>query len=451
VNARTYIARSICALLAGFAGLGVSSPALAQRANGPYSGALGGGQDDAARTQGLDLHAQMFGGLDQNLFPDSEAASALDPRLKESSSSAGVAAGLLYGRRSDNAQFILNGSANASEYSSSPVLASAYQGNTSLSTKLTRSLTFEANGSASYSPFYEFAPFSSGSMTNAGLFGGGNPEALAGGFDYAAVAERVVRLDGAIGLTENFTKRTSLSVGASGRDWRMPDSSQNDMRSWGGHASLRHSLTRALGVHLGYGREQTEYALADLAPYVNETIDAGVDYGNTLSFARRTALSFTTSTSMMRYLGDTHYRLNGSAQLTRGFRRSWSASVGYNRDTDFRIGFREPLLIDSVNAGVGGQLALRARWSAGGGYTRGTVGFGSDTFAGYTGSSRLNFALTRSLAAFAQYAYYHYDMPAGASQLDLVSSFSRQTGTVGLTLSLRLINDVRAPKPTQQP
>jgi hypothetical protein len=125
--------------------------------------------------------------------------------------------------------------------------------------------------------------------------------------------------------------------------------------------------------------------------------------------------------------------------------------VGYTRDTDFTLGFAAPLLNDSVSAGVGGQLALRVKWSAGGGYSRGTVGFGSDTFAGYTGSSRLDVALTRTLAAYCQYAYYHYDTPAGSSALNLASSFSRQVGSVGLSLSLRLVNDIRPPKSPKQP
>jgi hypothetical protein len=434
----------------GFVWLGVSTPALAQRANGPYSDVLGSAPDEN-RTQGLDLRAQMFGGWNQTIFPDSAAATAADPRLKDSTTSGGLMGGLLYSLRRDTTKFTLNGSANASEYSSSPVLTSAYEASTSLSTNLTRSLTLEGNGSASYSPFYEFTPFLSGDMTNAGLLAGGNAGPLAGVFDYAAVAERIVRLDSTVGLTENFTKRTSLSVAASGRDWRMLDAAQNDIRSWGGRATVRHSLTRSLGVHLGYGRDQYEYASTGSALSVNETIDAGVDYGNTLTFARRTAFTFTTSTAATRYLGDTHYRLNGSARLTRGFGRSWSANVSYYRNTDFVIGFPAPLLDDAVDAGVGGQLALRVKWSAGGGYSHGTVGSGSDTFAGYTGTSRLDIALTRSLAAYAQYAYYHYDMPAGSNVLNLASAFSRQVGSVGLNLTLRLVNDNRPPKSPKQP
>ena len=166
---------------------------------------------------------------------------------------------------------------------------------------------------------------------------------------------------------------------------------------------------------------------------MNETIDAGVDYGDTLAFARRTALSFTTSTAAIRYLGETHYRLNGSARLTRGFGRTWSSWVGYNRDTEFRIGFSAPLLSDSIDAGLAGQFSWRAKWSTGVGYTNGTIGFGSDRFHTYSATSRLDFALNRMLAVFGQYGHYHYEVPPGSSTLNLVPRFSRQTVVIGLS------------------
>jgi hypothetical protein len=434
VSIRLLAASFVCTLTLGLA---APPPALAQRANGPYSGVLGG-QPDENRTQGLDLHGSMFGAWDENIFPASEATTQLDPRLKESGASAGVSGSLGYDRRGDRAQFGLNGGVNAREYASSPNLVAAYQAGTVLTANLTPKLMFNAQGSASYSPFFHFAPFLDVGMGSVGP--------LTGNFEYAALAERNVGLDASVGLTNNFTKRTSLFITASERDWRLLDDPQNNLRSWGARAGVHHNLTHGLGVHLGYGRDQNEYAFAGVAPYVNQTIDAGVDYGDTLSFARRTALSFSTSTAATRYLGETHYRLNGLVRLTRGFSRTWSTWVGYDRNTEFRIGFRAPLLTDSVNAGLAGLVMWRVKWSMGAGYTRGTVGFGSNDFSVYSGTSRFDLAITRMLALFGQYAYYHYEVPPGSSALNLVPRFSRQVATVGLTVWVPLINDVRAPK-----
>jgi hypothetical protein len=119
--------------------------------------------------------------------------------------------------------------------------------------------------------------------------------------------------------------------------------------------------------------------------------------------------------------------------------------VAYNRDSEFRIGFRAPLLADSVNTGLSGLIAWRAKWTIGTDYSRGTIGFGSDDFWMVRGSSRLDVALTRRLAVFGQYGYYHYEAPVGSAALDLVPRWSRQVATVGLSLSLPLVNQVRAP------
>jgi hypothetical protein len=289
-----------------------------------------------------------------------------------------------------------------------------------------------------YSPFFQFAPFLDP--------GSGTVGPIGPGFGYATVAEANLGLDASLGVTGNLTKQTSMFATIAGRDWRMPDAPENNLRTWRGSAGLRHRLSRALGLHFQYGREQNAYAFAAAAPFVNQTIDAGVDYGDTLSFTRRTALSFATSTAATRYLGETHYRVNGSARLTRGFERTWSSWVGYNRSTEFRIGFLAPLLSDSIDAGLAGQISWRVRLSTGVGYTRGTIGFGSADFHTYSATSRLDVALNRTLAVFGQYGHYHYEVPPGSSTLNLVPRFSRRTVVIGLSAFLPLVHDVRAPK-----
>src|SRR5262249_43220181 len=140
-----------------------------------------------------------------------------------------------------------------------------------------------------------------------------------------------------------------------------------------------------------------------------------------------------------------------SARLSRGFYRTWSTWVGYNRATEYRVGFREPLLSDSADAGIGGQFLLRVRGFAGGNYTHAGIGFSSNDFNVYSGTSRLDFAPTPTLSVYGQYAYNHYAIPPGSSSIALVPWFSRQVGTVGLSLSLALVNDIKAPKEPPRP
>ena len=49
-------------------------------------------------------------------------------------------------------------------------------------------------------------------------------------------------------------------------------------------------------------------------------------------------------------------------------------------------------------------------------------------------SSVLSFALTRRLAAFAQYSYYRNHIPAGLTTLAALTNFDRQSASVGLSL-----------------
>jgi hypothetical protein len=427
-----FVAPLMIAVLA----LGAARPAFAQRANGPYAG-LFGGQDTAEQSQGLTLNLSMFGAYDKNSFPPGEASDLIDPRLKESGASAGVTGSLHYDRRGDRGMFMWTGGGTGQEYAASPGAVVAYNTGSSLQLKMRPTLVLDAHAGAAYSPFFQFSPFQAGGPVSAGP--------PLSGFGFAAVGERNVITDGSIGLTSNFTARSSAYASVDRYDAHLLDNPDNNLSTWGGRAGVRHHLTRALGLHLEYGQQQVNNAATTAPRYAYSTIDAGVDYGDSLTFARRTSLTFSTSTAAVRYNSQTNYRLNGAATLARGLGRSWSAYASYNRDTQFMIGFLQPLLTDSVTTGVSGLMALRTKWSAAGGYTHGSIGFGGSDFTVYSASSRLELALTRSLGLYGQYSYYRYQVPAGSSDLDILTRLSRQTGTVGLTLWVPIINDLRRP------
>ena len=428
------LSRHVCGTAIVVAVLIHAAPTLlAQRANGPYAGLLGQ-TPDAQRAQGLDLTGTLFGAYDLNTFPGVDTAATTDPRLKQSGTSEGLTAALDYNRSGDHGRFTWSGGAVGRNYSTNPGIVSAYSSAATLALILRPRLVMDARASVGYSPFLQFSPFSEGAA-----IGGGNP---APAFDFAALEERNIAADGAIGISSNFTSRSSFSAGIDGRKTRLLDLDRNDLSSWAAHAGVRHKLTRRLGVHLEYGQQHVTYGEGG-APLLNSSIDAGLDYSDTLSFSRQSSLTFGTSTSAVHYLSETHYRLNGAARLSRGFGRSWSAAVGYARDTQFRIGFRQPLLTDSGDAGLAGQLSLRAKVSAGVVYTRGAVGFEGSTFSTYSASSRLDFALRRSLGLYGQYGYYRYTLPPGASDIPFLLSLARQSVSAGLSVWVPIINEGR--------
>ena len=73
---------------------------------------------------------------------------------------------------------------------------------------------------------------------------------------------------------------------------------------------------------------------------------------------------------------------------------------------------------------------------------RGTVGLSEDAspynVAG--GRARLRLGLSRNVAAYVEYLYFHYDFPRPVDLADgLPQTLDRQTVRVGLTLNTRLI------------
>jgi hypothetical protein len=407
-----------------------AAPAAAQRETGPFAG-LFGGDRGAERSETLDLRGTVYGTYDKTESQGSNTASPFFQTIEQSGAGAGADVSLAYSR----GKFSTGGGVAYRQYRDLPASWSpSLDGTTTFSANIGRKTTLNASGTLTYAPYYQFAPFL-GAGVNTGLM---NP-----GYGFAAFPQQSLGVNAAVGLTDQFSKRSSISVNANWSDWYYFDLSPGGVSRLGGSATFEHKLTKALALHLGYGREFNRYDTPGASSAVNETIDVGVSYGDALQFGRQTALSFSTSTSAFHYAGDTHYRLNGSVTLSRGFTRTWNASVGYIRSSAFQPGFVQPILDDSVMVGLHGLLAPKVQWSTAAGYSRGAVGFGGSAYTSYSAGSRLTFGMTRRLGLYGQYGYYRYDMPPGASVFPLQPMFSRHGINIGFTLWTPLIDQVR--------
>jgi len=291
-----------------------------------------------------------------------------------------------------------------------------------------------------YSPFYQYAPALTGID--------GSPGATwpaPAPFAIGAVANPNVVLEGDTELVSHFTKRTDFSIGVGATKWWFLDFPENDVATASGHLGVRHRLTRPLSLHLGYGRELVGYNYPGAVRTPNDTIDAGVDYNDALTFSRRTTLSFGASTSALHTGDEIHYRINGSLLLTRGFKRTWQATAGYFRSSDFLPAYREPVLEDRAELGVSGMFLSRLQWSAGAAYARGTVGFDTgDRIESSSASTTLGFSITRFLGVSCQYRFYHYGgMRPGLSPFDFQERQSRQVFAVGLNAWFPILNKTK--------
>jgi hypothetical protein len=415
-------------------------PVSAQRAAGPNAGVLGTTDDPNAR-QTLSFRGSLFGAWDDISSETVNALPAADNRFLRNGLAGGAEGGLRHARRTGRTRWLSSADTALRVYGSGDdAIAATFAGRSDLNADLSSRVTLSLAGGLSYSPYYELAPSYGAQSRSVGSFGGG--------FGVATAAERNVATDGTAGIDVRLSRRDTLQASANVSHREFLDQSESTVTSTGARARYRHALTSALGVYAGFGREEARYEFADDSDLTSDTIDVGIDYGDTLEFSRRTALAFSFSTSAIRWNDDTHYRVNGSVALSRAFGRTGSGVLQYERATEAAAGFREPLLTDTFSGGFSDQIGRDTSWSVNGAYVRGEVGFGSTSqrFNVYDAGGRVTRALTRHLGIFGNYTYYRYEVPAGATVFTFLPKFSRQSASVGLTLWAPLVNDARPPR-----
>jgi hypothetical protein len=121
--------------------------------------------------------------------------------------------------------------------------------------------------------------------------------------------------------------------------------------------------------------------------------------------------------------------------------RTWSAQAQYRREVRYIEGFLHPVFSDSASSSVSGLLSRRVDVAVNASYVTGTVGLsrGSPRFDTYSASARVRRALTRKLAAYIEYLFYHYEFDeAAARPAGLPRKFDRNGVRVGLSLWLPL-------------
>ena len=435
VSCKAYLVPALVAVLTAFA-----ASASAQRAQGPFSGILGGSDPDATHT--LDLRGSLFGAWDDTLSRV-EGDTPVDERFLRSGGAGGASGSIAHNRRSSRLDWQSSAASSIRLYGAgSEKRAATFNGQSALSSNVSRRISLSGSGVFRYAPYYDFAPGLDGRLSNLAAFGGG--------FGLATEAQRNVAATGGAGMSVRLSRRSTFDVSGSVQEQRFLDQDDTKVHGWGAGATFSHQLSRAMTFHAGFTRNDARYT-ANSAPITSNNVDVGVTYGDTLRFDRRTSLTFGSSTSALRWNDNTYFRLNGSVALTRGFGRSGSGALQYQRDTDFNGAFREPLLRDMVSGGVSNQLGRRASWSLQAGYSRSNIGFGPDArhVNALSGSAGVNVAVTRRISVFTDYGIYRYEVPPGATVFSSLERFSRHSVTAGLSLWAPLISDKRSTRDTR--
>jgi hypothetical protein len=225
--------------------------------------------------------------------------------------------------------------------------------------------------------------------------------------DTASALSYYLAFAGNVGITHNLSERTKIG-GSYGLRTTSGRGDRGEFKKQRGDGHLTHQLGRGLSVRAGYSYSQGDYSNDHSVP--NHVIDAGVNYNRSLSFSRRTTLSFGTGTTATRARDKLRYTLVGNARLNHEIGRSWLAQTGYSRRVLLHESWQEPVLANSVNAGLSGLISRRLQFTSSADAAFATVGehTGGRNFDSYHGSAAITYAITRFLNAGVTYAYYRY-------------------------------------------
>jgi hypothetical protein len=429
----------------------------------PFSGLFRGASVVDDRKQSLDLSASAFASYIQ---AGTAEINASDPLANRWVRYLGAGGTLNYRRAWDHASIGLfaNGTVSKGRLSSN---GDRWQDRWSLGANggfthaVGRRTQLSMSGTTHYSPYYELGLFAGGIGTIAQI------PASQPGLDFVLAKDPYVISMGDVTLRRDLTLRSSiegfyrLRSSTSLHD----DSPRGDRQEHFFGGRYRWRMNRYVGLRVGYAYVLSDYggnATSDLGWEGRHELELALDgsYGLGQSYAltRRTTFSFNVRPSVFvgehyvaadangetRRVEDSRLRflLGGKATLLQTIGRTWSAHADYQRGASYEVGFDRLFLYDTFSAGVGGLLTRRLDFETTVAYRIGQVGFsgGDNGYNSTTARSQLRAAITRVLAAYAQYFYYRHtfdnsvSVPTGFSR-----NLDRQGGSMGLTLSLPLL------------
>ena len=183
-----------------------------------------------------------------------------------------------------------------------------------------------------------------------------------------------------------------------------------------------YGLRRDLGLRLGYIYRRATYLGALIGPGTGQPpehdLDIGLDFRRALSRTRRTSFAIKSGAAIVSSGIASDFskprrqlRVLADGSITHQMGETWALVGTYARGSGLVEGLAAPVFSDALGVAVNGFISRRADFSMSGGYSKGTpaaVGTQSD-FTTYTGTAKLRYGLTRTVAATVEYLYYFYD------------------------------------------
>lgn len=400
-----------------------------------------------ARDGGLELVAQVFGGWDDNVLADQAGGG---PRLAslDAGFTAGIQAGLLFSRpgllyerptaRGDFRTWV---NTTVRHYPSLDNLTgTSVRFGLETSAPVSRRLTFTFSPQVDYSPRYSMqlvsAPLQDDPLAAAAsIDGGATPGNLT---EFSAVQNNILRYGATVGASIVTGTHSTLELDYGYRK-RQDEFRANEMQYQTAGIRFDRQLGRNASLELGYSYQVGEPSVGPKTEA--HTLDVGLDYQKALTRTRTTFLRFSTGSMIAQSPGGQRIQAVGSATLEHHLGRTWTTIAQYRRQLRYVDDFDRPIFADMVAGGVNGLLTRRTEFAARTRFVRGAVGVTprSPRFTSYEVATRVRRALKRTLAAYGEYIFYHYEFEEGAVRpVGLPQRFSRNGVRFGLSLWLPL-------------
>jgi hypothetical protein len=392
----------------------------------PAGGAVfGGGAPTATSASGqkLNVMIDLDEAYDQNVVAQS-AEGVTIPLFQANGFYTMFTPALDFSSSSNRLQVAVNASSNVRYYSDiHQTMVTNHVLGAGLMAHLTPRTSISVNQGFTYSPALFFGLFASGATPIIGAV-------VPGASNYALNDNRSYAYATGAGVTHQLSPRATLSFESSLRitDFTGHDASYPDMKAADAGGKLVYSLSRGVGLRLGYTYRRAEYVGS---PRTNEQdFDIGIDYNRPLSKTRKTTLAFSLGPAMATaplVVGSSdvrqQFRVIADASLKHDLGRTWALQGLYHRGLGYIEGLQTPVYSEAYAATTSGYLNRRTDLSLTAAYSTGEsalIGTPSQ-FSTYTGDVRLRYAVTRTWAVYGEYVYYYYifnrniPLPAGVS------------------------------------
>jgi hypothetical protein len=268
-------------------------------------------------------------------------------------------------------------------------------------------------------------------------------------FDFSLAKRISYATSGNVSLSQSLTRRTSLSLTYTGVQQEFavaadPSFSLHDMS-----ARLTYSLTRKLGLRLGYGRRIGDFQTADgLESVAMDDIEAGLAFSDSIGVTRTTTFSFETGSTIQDVEGNRAAKLTGNAALTQQLGDRGNISLAFSRGSDLRPGFRGPIFSNTVSLtgaySITDRLLLTAYANGFIGESRQLTDEGADNgnrgIRSMSGRGRLGYTLFRRAEVYGEYLVFDNRIE---SAVDLISTVARNQAShtirAGFTYAVPII------------